>query len=62
MDQPGLALSDSHRMPLFEINKDTKRAAPIAATTFPALKLWERQDLEAWVSSAPSWRAATSPW
>jgi hypothetical protein len=40
-------------MPLFEVDKDTKRVEEIKPTTFPELRLWERQDLEAWVTSAP---------
>lgn len=40
-------------MPLFDIDRDTKRVTEIRPTTFPALRLWERQDLEAWVTSAP---------
>jgi alkylated DNA nucleotide flippase Atl1 len=40
-------------MPLFEIDKESRVAKAIEPTTFPALSLWERQDLEAWVRSAP---------
>ncbi|HMD57851.1 MAG TPA: hypothetical protein VKG82_10315 [Solirubrobacteraceae bacterium] len=40
-------------MPLFEIDQPLGTVKPIAPTTFPTLKLWERQDLEAWVASAP---------
>jgi hypothetical protein len=40
-------------MPLFEVDPATKHVTPINPTTFPELKLWERQDLEAWVSAAP---------
>jgi hypothetical protein len=40
-------------MPLFEVNNDTKRVAEIEPTMFPQLGLWERQDLEAWVTTAP---------
>jgi alkylated DNA nucleotide flippase Atl1 len=40
-------------VPLFEISKSSKEVAEIAPTTFPKLKLWERQDLESWVLSAP---------
>src|SRR3954471_125000 len=40
-------------MPLFEVDKDTKRVEEIKPRTFPELRLWERQDLEAWVTSAP---------
>lgn len=40
-------------MPLFEVKKNTAQVAEIEPTTFPALKLWERQDLEAWILSAP---------
>ena len=40
-------------VPLFEVDKDTKQVAEISPTTFPELQLWERQDLEAWVTSAP---------
>jgi len=40
-------------MPLFEIDKDAKLVAEIRPTTFRELGLWERQDLEAWVTSAP---------
>ena len=39
-------------MPLFEVDSDTKRVSEIKPTTFPALGLWERQDLEAWVTTA----------
>src|SRR4051794_40950787 len=40
-------------VPLFEINKHTKDVAEISPTNFPALRLWERQDFESWVLSAP---------
>jgi alkylated DNA nucleotide flippase Atl1 len=40
-------------VPLFEVDNDTKRVAEIKPTTFPELGLWERQDLEAWVTTAP---------
>jgi hypothetical protein len=40
-------------MPLFEVDKDTRQVGEIKPTTFPELGLWERQDLEAWVSTAP---------
>jgi hypothetical protein len=40
-------------MPLFEVNRDSQTVTEILPTTFPALGLWERQDLEAWVTSAP---------
>lgn len=40
-------------MPLFEVEKGSSQVAEIEPTSFPALKLWERQDLEAWVMSAP---------
>jgi alkylated DNA nucleotide flippase Atl1 len=40
-------------MPLFEVESDSKQVSEILPTTFPELKLWERQDLEAWVVSAP---------
>lgn len=40
-------------MPLFEVDHDTGRVTEIRPTTFPALRLWERQDLEAWVLSSP---------
>jgi alkylated DNA nucleotide flippase Atl1 len=40
-------------MPLFEVDRDSARVAEIKPTTFPALGLWERQDLEAWVTSSP---------
>lgn len=40
-------------MPLFEIEPETGKVNEIKPTTFPALKLWERQDLEAWVLSTP---------
>jgi alkylated DNA nucleotide flippase Atl1 len=40
-------------MPLFEVNKKSKQVQEIAPKTFPELKLWERQDLEAWVLSTP---------
>ncbi len=47
-------------VPLFEVDKDTKHVAEIKPTTFPELGLWERQDLEAWVTTAPESRAAIS--
>lgn len=31
-------------MPLFEVENDSKRVTKVAPTSFPALKLWERQD------------------
>jgi hypothetical protein len=40
-------------VPLFEVDKATKRVSEIKPTTFPELGLWERQDLEAWVTTAP---------
>jgi len=40
-------------MPLFEVDKESKQVSAIGASTFPGLRLWERQDLEAWVLSAP---------
>jgi hypothetical protein len=40
-------------VPLFEVDENTKRVVEIKPTTFPELGLWERQDLEAWVSTAP---------
>jgi alkylated DNA nucleotide flippase Atl1 len=40
-------------VPLFEVEKDSKKVKEIAPKTFPELKLWERQDLEAWVLSTP---------
>jgi alkylated DNA nucleotide flippase Atl1 len=40
-------------MALFEVEKESKRVSPIGPSTFPGLKLWERQDLEAWVLSSP---------
>jgi alkylated DNA nucleotide flippase Atl1 len=40
-------------VPLFEVDNDTKRVVEIKPTTFPALGLWERRDLEAWVTTAP---------
>ena len=40
-------------MPLFEVDPDAQLVSEIRPTTFPALGLWERQDLEAWVTSAP---------
>jgi len=40
-------------MPLFEVDHDTRRVTEIRPTTFPTLRLWERQDLEAWVLSSP---------
>ena len=39
--------------PLFEVNRDSKQVGEIEPGTFPELGLWERQDLEAWVASAP---------
>jgi hypothetical protein len=44
---------DTVAMPLFEVDKESQSVAEIPPTTFPALRLWERQDLEAWVTSAP---------
>jgi hypothetical protein len=44
---------DVFGLPLFEVDKQTRRVSRIEPTTFPALALWERQDLEAWVTSAP---------
>ncbi len=41
-------------MPLFEVDPKLKNVAAIRPSSFPELKLWERQDLEAWVASAPS--------
>ncbi len=41
-------------MPLFEVNPQTRKVTEVTASTFPELKLWERQDLEAWVTSAPA--------
>jgi hypothetical protein len=38
---------------LFEVDNDTKRVVEIKPTTFPELGLWERRDLEAWVTTAP---------
>ena len=43
----------TERVPLFEVDASTKQVSLIEARTFPDLKLWERQDLEAWVSAAP---------
>ncbi|HMM48696.1 MAG TPA: MGMT family protein [Miltoncostaeaceae bacterium] len=40
-------------MPLFDVNPTTKEVTEVRPSTFPELKLWERQDLEAWVTSAP---------
>jgi alkylated DNA nucleotide flippase Atl1 len=40
-------------VPLFEVDNDSKHVAEIKPTTFPELGLWERQDLEAWVTTAP---------
>ena len=40
-------------MPLFEVDRQSQSVTEIRPTTFPALKLWERQDLETWVTSAP---------
>ena len=40
-------------MPLFEVDRDSQEVSEIRPTTFPSLGLWERQDLEAWVTSAP---------
>ena len=40
-------------MPLFEVDPASRHVTPIYPTTFPELKLWERQDLEAWVTAAP---------
>jgi alkylated DNA nucleotide flippase Atl1 len=40
-------------MPLFEVDRDSSVVTEIKPTTFPALGLWERQDLEAWVTSSP---------
>ncbi|MGE3449452.1 MAG: MGMT family protein [Microbacteriaceae bacterium] len=41
-------------MPLFEVNPTSREVTGVTASTFPQLKLWERQDLEAWVTSAPA--------
>ena len=38
---------------MFEVDRNTQVVSEIRATTFPELGLWERQDLEAWVTSAP---------
>jgi hypothetical protein len=35
------------------VNRDSKQVGEVEPATFPDLKLWERQDLEAWVTSAP---------
>jgi hypothetical protein len=40
-------------MPLFEVDRDSQVVKEVLPTTFAALGLWERQDLEAWVTSAP---------
>lgn len=40
-------------MPLFEVDRDSSVVTEIKPATFPALGLWERQDLEAWVTSSP---------
>jgi len=40
-------------MPLFEVDRGSHGVTQIEPTTFPSLGLWERQDLEAWVTSAP---------
>ncbi len=40
-------------MALFEVEKESNRVNQIGPSSFPELKLWERQDLEAWVLSAP---------
>jgi alkylated DNA nucleotide flippase Atl1 len=40
-------------VPLFEIDRKTKQTKPVPTTTYKALKLWERQDLEEWVKAAP---------
>lgn len=40
-------------MPLFDVDPETKLVSQIPPTTFHDLKLWERRDLEAWVTSAP---------
>lgn len=44
---------DTEPVPLFEIDRDSQVVSEIRPTTFPALGLWERQDLDAWVTSAP---------
>jgi alkylated DNA nucleotide flippase Atl1 len=41
-------------MPLFEVDPKSREVTEVTASTFPELKLWERQDLEAWVTSAPA--------
>jgi alkylated DNA nucleotide flippase Atl1 len=41
-------------MPLFEVDPESREVVEVAPSTFPELKLWERQDLEAWVTSAPA--------
>src|SRR3954447_5420004 len=50
---PAVPAGHTDGVPLFEIDKQTKRVAEISPTTFPALRLWERQDLESWILSAP---------
>src|SRR5204862_1081846 len=35
------------------VDKEQKQVSEIEPTTFPQLRLWELQDLEAWVTSAP---------
>jgi len=40
-------------VPLFEVDRESQLVRAVPPTTFPALGLWERQDLEAWVTSAP---------
>lgn len=41
-------------MPLFDVDPTTKQVSEIQPATFPQLGLWERRDLEAWVTSAPA--------
>lgn len=58
---PTKAIWDKHRpagpailrevVPLFEVDKESGGVSRIEPTTFPVLRLWERQDLEAWVTS-----------
>jgi hypothetical protein len=40
-------------MPLFEVDRTSHEITEIRPSTFPELRLWERQDLEAWVTSSP---------
>jgi alkylated DNA nucleotide flippase Atl1 len=50
---PVPALGILRTVPLFEVDPHARSVARVDPATFPDLGLWERQDLEAWVASAP---------